>query len=126
MVLESAKFLNANKIKESISLKFEIIASHFANCKMNSSYFNCKVVNHTKMAKQFFEKENLVCPNYIFLHYIFIVFIHCILLSTKILLNLKTMLKNAKDPLQFLKKIFACNRAGFPIVGGMGGQPPMP
>ena len=33
-----------------------IIASNFANCKVNSSYCDCKVVNHTKIAKQFFSQ----------------------------------------------------------------------
>ena len=33
---------------------FRIIASHFANCELSSSYCDRKVVNHTKNAKQFF------------------------------------------------------------------------
>ena len=35
-----------------------IIASHFANCKVNSSYCNCKVVNHKKNGKRFFSQED--------------------------------------------------------------------
>ena len=34
--------------------RVRIIAVHFANCEVNSSHCNCKVVNHTKNAKQFF------------------------------------------------------------------------
>ena len=30
-----------------------IISSHFTNCKVSSSYCDCKVVNHTKIEKQF-------------------------------------------------------------------------
>ena len=36
--------------------RVQIITLHFANCKVNSSYCNCRVVNHTKIAKQFFSK----------------------------------------------------------------------
>ena len=36
-----------------------------ANCEVNSSYRNCKVVNHERNAKQFFSKENLIHPHYI-------------------------------------------------------------
>ena len=35
--------------------RVRIIASHFGNCEMNSSYGNCEVVNHGKNAK-----ENLI------------------------------------------------------------------
>ena len=37
--------------------RVQIMASHFANCKVNSSYCNCKVVNHTKMWSSFSPKE---------------------------------------------------------------------
>ena len=33
----------------------QIIASHFVNCEVNSSYGSCEVVNHKKNAK-----ENLI------------------------------------------------------------------
>ena len=48
--------------------RVQIIASHFTNCKVNSSYCDYNVVNHEKNAKQFFPKENLVHPYYIFSH----------------------------------------------------------
>ena len=31
-----------------------IKVSHFVNCEVNSTYCDCKVVNHTKNLKQFF------------------------------------------------------------------------
>ena len=37
--------------------RVRIIVSHFANCEVNSSYCDWKVVNHTKNAKQFFLQE---------------------------------------------------------------------
>ena len=46
-----------------------IVASHFPNYEMNSSYCDCKVGNHLKIAKQFYPKENLIRPNYILPHY---------------------------------------------------------
>ena len=36
-----------------------IIALYFANCRMNSSYCDCKVINHAKNAKQFFPQGKL-------------------------------------------------------------------
>ena len=73
---------------------------------MNCSYYECKVVNHMKIGQQFFPKENLIRPNYIFPHYILILFIHCILLSKEILLIPTITTKNAKNASQFLKKHF--------------------
>ena len=37
-------------------IRVRIIASHFVNCKVNSSYCDCKLVNNTKIAKQLFSK----------------------------------------------------------------------
>ena len=45
-----------------------------------------QICNHTENAKQFFMKENLIPPHYIFPHYVHILIIHCILLSKEILL----------------------------------------
>ena len=39
-----------------VNIRVRIIVSHFANCEVNSSYCGCKVVNHTKIAKQFFSR----------------------------------------------------------------------
>ena len=47
-------------------VRVSIIVLHFANCEINSSYCDCKVVIHMKIAKQFLPKENLIRPNYIF------------------------------------------------------------
>ena len=52
-------------------IRVGIIALHFANCEVNSSYFDCKIVNHTNV-KHFFPLENLICPHFIFSHYIHI------------------------------------------------------
>ena len=49
--------------------RVRIIASYFANCEVNSSYCDCKIVNYTKIAKQFISKENLIFPR-IFPRYI--------------------------------------------------------
>ena len=45
------------------------IASHFANCEVNFSYCNCKVLNETNVM-QFFSQEKLIHSHYIFPHYI--------------------------------------------------------
>ena len=44
------------KAKSLYPVRVQIIASHFTNCEVNSSYCNCKVVNHMKIAKQFFSQ----------------------------------------------------------------------
>ena len=54
------------KQRGGMSNRVWIIASHFANSKVNSTYGNCKVVNHTK--NEVFPKENLIDPHYIFSH----------------------------------------------------------
>ena len=69
-VLKTAKVVLVFKKRFRIIGRVQIIVSHFANCEVSSGYCNCKVVNHTKNAKQFFPKGNLVCPHYIFPHYI--------------------------------------------------------
>ena len=84
--------------------EIRIIASHFANCEVNFSYCDCKVVNHTKNAKQFCPKENLIHLDHTVPHYILILFIHWMLLLAEILLIVKITLQNAKNALQFLKK----------------------
>ena len=66
--------------------RVRIIGSHFANCKVNSSYCNCKVVNGTKIAKQFFSQGKFSLSKLYFPHHILVLFIHCILLSKEIML----------------------------------------
>ena len=63
-----------------------IIALHFTNCEVNSSYCNCKVVNnHAKNVKSFFSqvKFNSSTLDFSTLHpsYIHILLIHFILFS---------------------------------------------
>ena len=73
---------------------------------MNSGYYDCKVVNDMKIAKQFYLKENLIRPNYIFPYYIFI-FIHP--LHTIIKRNIactKNYVKKCKKCFAILKKHF--------------------
>ena len=69
--------------------RVRIIGSHFANCEVNSSYCNCKVVNGTKIAKQFFSQGKFSLSKLYFPHHILVLFIHCILLSKEIMLILK-------------------------------------
>ena len=69
-VLKTAKVVLVFKKRFRIIGRVQIIVSHFANCEVSSGYCNCKGVNHTKNAKQFFPKGNLVCLHYIFPHYI--------------------------------------------------------
>ena len=59
--------------------RLQIYASLLANCEVNSSYYDCKVVNQMKNAKQSPppKKKNLIHPHYIFPHYIHIFFIYC-------------------------------------------------
>ena len=86
-----------------------IIASHFANFEVNSSYCNCNAVNYEKNAKQFFSEEFNSSTLYFSTLYpndIHILFIHCILLSKGVLLILKITLQNTKNISQFLEKNF--------------------
>ena len=87
-----------------------IIASHFADCEVNSIYCDCNVVNHEENAKQFFSQGELnssklcfsmLCPNDIH-----VLFIHYILLPKGVLLILKITSQNTKNISQFLKKNF--------------------
>ena len=72
--------------------------------KLPSPHCDCKVVNHTKITKHFFPKENLICPDYIFPFYTLSLFIHCILLSREILVVTKITPQNTKSASQFFKK----------------------
>ena len=72
--------------------------------KLPSPHCDFKVVNHTKITKHFFPKENLICPDCIFPLYILSLFIHCILLSREILLIPKIIPQNTKSASQFFKK----------------------
>ena len=93
-----------------------IIALHFANCEVNSSYCKCKVVNHEKNAKHFFPKENLIHPHYIFPHHIQIIstFYSSIAYSfyeKKYSLHPNLYQKMGKNASHFLKKKICLQRA---------------
>ena len=45
--------LTSNKMNP---YRFRVIALHFSNCEVNSSYCDCNVVNREKNAKQFFHQ----------------------------------------------------------------------
>ena len=76
----------------------QIIASHFVNGKVNSSYENSGM----KIAKQFSSKGkfNFIISLFYTLH---------TLIKKKILLILKITPQNAKKASQFLKNIFNCS-----------------
>ena len=93
------------KVPVSSDIRVRIIALHFANCRVNSSFYNYKFVNHTKIVNCFFSKENVIRLNYIFPHYILILLIYCILLSKEILLIPKIAPQNAKNTSQLLKNM---------------------
>ena len=84
-----------------------------ALCRVNSSFYDYKFVNHTKIANLFFPKENVIRLNYIFPHYILILFIYCILLSREILLIPKIAPQNAKNTLQLLKNMEVSLRSAY-------------
>ena len=94
-------------------IRVQIIAFHFTNCEVNSSYCNCNAVNHTRKAKQFLSQGKFNSSTLYFStlhpHYILILFLNCMLLPKEILLIPKIALQCAKGALQFLK-IFACSR----------------
>ena len=54
---------------------FRLLITQGSNCRfaLRKLRRNCKVVNHEENAKQFFPKENLIHPQYIFPHYIQII-----------------------------------------------------
>ena len=90
-----------------------IIALHFANCRVSSSFYDYKFVNHTKIANRFFSKENVIRLNYIFPLYILILFIYCILLSRDISIIPKIAPQNAKNTSQLLKNIKVSLRSAY-------------
>ena len=85
-----------------------IIVSHFANCEVNSSYCDGNVVNHEKNAKQFFSQgefnSSTLYFSTLYPNDIHILFIHCIILSKRVLLILKITSQITKNASQFLKK----------------------
>ena len=90
-----------------------IIVSHFANCEVNSSYCDGNVVNHEKNAKQFFSQgefnSSTLYFSTLYPNDIHILFIHCIILSKRVLLILKITSQITKNTSQFLKKTFPNN-----------------
>ena len=98
------------KCMEEYEYMIRIIASHFTNYEVNSSYCSCKVVNHEKSAKQFFPKESLIFPHYIFPHYVQIISTFyspiAYYYQKKILFIPKVTSQNAKNASQFFKKNF--------------------
>ena len=93
-----------------VNIRVRIIVSHFANCEVNSSYCGCKVVNHTKIAKQFFSRGKFNSSR-LCLSTSYPYFIHS--LHTIIKRNIaytQNYIPNGKNALQFLKNIFACAR----------------
>ena len=86
-----------------------IISSHFTNCKVSSSYCDCKVVNHTKIAKQFLTQRKFNSYK-LYFSSLYPYFIHhCTLLSKEILLIPKTTPQNPKNASQFLKYLLTCS-----------------
>ena len=90
-------------------VRVSIIVLLFANCEINSSYCDCKVVIHMKIAKQFLPKENLIRPNYIFPPYILISFIRCLLFQKKYFLYPKLRQRMQKMLRNSQKNIFLCD-----------------
>ena len=82
-------------------VRVQIIALRFSNCEVSSSYYDWKM-----LSSFFFTKENLVHPQYVFLHYIHKSFIYCLLLSKEIVLIPKIAQQNAKNASHFLKANF--------------------
>ena len=104
------------------NIRVQIIAFHFTNCEVNSSYCNCNAVNHTRKAKQFLSKGKFNSSTLYFStlhpHYILILFLNCMLLPKEILLITKIALQCAKGALQFLK-IFYLQQAKSLVTLGM-------
>ena len=92
--------------------RFWIITLHFTNCNVNSSYCDSNVVNHEKNVKQFFPKENLIHPNYIF-HVIskwYPHFIHPLHTITKwSIAYTQNYIAKYKKCFSILKRTFACS-----------------
>ena len=97
-----------------------IIASHFRNCEANSSYCDCKVVNNTKKYGGVFSKGKFNSSLLYFVtfpRYIHILFIHCVLLSMKVLLMYpKLHGKMKKVLLNSLKKLAYLLRSAFHTI----------
>ena len=85
-------------------IRVSIIASHFANCEVNSSYCDCNVVNHQKNGKTFFSQGEFNSSKLqfstLYSNDIHILFIHCKLLSKGVLLILKITSQNYIDILR--------------------------
>ena len=98
-----------NGQKEITILRVRIITLLFANCEVNSSYCDCKVVNHMKIAKQFFSKGKFYFST------LYLYFIHPLHTSIKWNItytqNYTTKCKKCFVILKNLQKIiFVCGR----------------
>ena len=89
-------------------VRIQIITSHFANCEMNSSYCNCKVVNRMKIVKQFyFSLRKIQLVQIIFFHIISFIFSSTAYYYQKKYCLCRKLRQKMKNVLQFLK-IFTC------------------
>ena len=96
-----------------------IIALHFANCKVNSNYCDYKIVNHTKIAKQFFSQGKFNSFKLYFskLYPYFIHPLHTIIKrNTTYIQNYP---KKCKKCLAFLKRHFRLRRGKSPATLGI-------
>ena len=77
------------------TLKCKDFSTRWLSVSVNSSYRNCKVVNHDKNAKQFLIHLQCIFPHYIQI-ISYILLNHWILFSREILFIPKITLQNAK------------------------------
>ena len=103
------------KCMEEYEYMILIIASYLANYEVNSTYCNCKVVNHEKRAKQFFSQgkfnSSTLYFSTLYPNYIHILLIHYILLSKKNIVYTQNYIAKRKKCFSvFLKKLS-------PVVG---------
>ena len=100
--------------EEIIKFRVRIIASHFGNYKLNSIYCDCNIVNHRKVAKQFFSQGNFNSSTYFST------------LCTYFILPLYTIIKiniaysqnyttNCRKSFAILKKKFSCDVLKAPL-----------
>ena len=101
--------VNFSENKMKINFRVQIIVFHFANSELNSSYCDCKFVNHMKNAYQFFPKENLILPHYIFPYYLHIYPSHTNIIQRNIA-NTQNYITKCKTCFTVLKKKFSFGR----------------
>ena len=92
-------------------IRVRIIASHFVNCKVNSSYCDCKLVKNTKIAKQLFSKGKFNSLKLYFstLYPYFIYPLHIITKRNIFIPKLHhKMQKKLRNSQTFPKNIFGC------------------